>query len=64
MPTPVPVHHRYFAVLKEQHAMTQTAEPGIKSEHSENQRIRENGAQTNNTAMRSATIARMVKEKI
>jgi hypothetical protein len=34
---------------KEQHAMTQTAEPGIKSEHSESQRIRENGAQTNNT---------------
>jgi hypothetical protein len=46
---PVPVHHRYFAVLKEQHAMTQTAEPGIKGEHSESPRIRENGAQTNNT---------------
>jgi hypothetical protein len=39
----------YFAELQERHAMTQTSEPGIKSEHSEGERTRENGAQATNT---------------
>jgi hypothetical protein len=39
----------YFAELQERHAMTQTSEPGIKSEHSEGERTRGNGAQTTNT---------------
>jgi hypothetical protein len=33
----------YFAELQERHAMTQTSEPGIKSEHSEGERTRGNG---------------------
>jgi hypothetical protein len=39
----------YFAELQERQAMTQTAEPRIKSEHSESERTRRNGAQTTNT---------------
>jgi hypothetical protein len=39
----------YFAELQERNAMTQTSEPGIKSEHSESERIRGNGAQTTTT---------------
>ena len=38
----------YFAELQERHAMTQTAEPAIKTEHSEGERARGNGAQTTN----------------
>jgi hypothetical protein len=34
----------YFAELQEQHAMTQTSEPGIKSDNSEGERTRGNGA--------------------
>jgi hypothetical protein len=33
----------YFAELQERHAMTQTSEPGINSEHSEGERTRGNG---------------------
>jgi|GraSoi_2013_20cm_1033751.scaffolds.fasta_scaffold17628_2 hypothetical protein len=36
----------YFAELQERHGMTQTSEPGIKSEHSESERIRGNGPRT------------------
>ena len=32
----------YFAELQERHGMTQTSEPGIKSEHSEAERTRGN----------------------
>jgi hypothetical protein len=39
----------YFTELQERHAMTQTSEPAIKSEHSEGERTRGNGAQTTNT---------------
>jgi hypothetical protein len=34
----------YFTELQERHGMTQTSEPGIKSEHSESERIGGNGA--------------------
>src|ERR1700730_681753 len=37
-----------FTELQEQHAMTQTSEPGIKNEHGEGERTRENGAPTTN----------------
>jgi hypothetical protein len=39
----------YFAELHEQHAMTQTSDPGIKSGRSEGERTRGNGAQATNT---------------
>jgi hypothetical protein len=38
----------YFTELQERLAMTQTSEPAIKTEHSEGERARGNGAQTTN----------------
>src|ERR1700694_5318634 len=53
-----------FAELQERHAVTQTSEPGIKSEHSEGERTRGNGRRLPiPRAMRSATTASMVKER-
>jgi hypothetical protein len=45
---PSPATSPRFTELQERHAMTQTPEPGIKSEHAEGERTRENGAQPTN----------------